>query len=196
MNIESIYNKVIGQFNEAGTELGLKGTSVVAALFNAFICFFGYKYRKFMTAAFGFLFGFYLGVELLASQSMDSAYKLVAELAIGLICALISYSIYKLGIAIIVFTTTYSFAMTIIGSSLSSPINYLVAIIVAILIALTALAVMRPVVIVTTGIYGAFTAVSAFATIFGLTNSTIILVVSIILAVLGILYQFKTTIDD
>jgi hypothetical protein len=194
--MEDIYNKFTEEFDIAKSELGLKGTSVIAGLFNLFLCFFGYRYHRFLIALAGFMVGADAAYKTVSGVTMDNAMKILIILIAGLVCSLIAYSFYKLGIVVLVFAATYTFVMQLIGTNVAEPYNMYIAIVAGLLVGFVALRMIRPIVIVMTGLAGGTTAVTTFATLIGYSNGTFLTIVGLVLAALGIMYQFKNTIEQ
>jgi len=194
--MEEIYNNLTNEFNIAKSDIGLKGTSALTGLFNLFLCFFGYRYHRFLIAVAGFIVGAEASYRMLVSVTMDSAAKMLIYIIAGLVCSLLAYSFYRLGVVVLVFVATYKIVLPLITNYVASPYSMYIAIVAGLLIGFIALRLMRPVIIIATGLSGGITAVSAFGTMFGFTNSTVLLIVGIIIAIFGILFQFKNTVEQ
>jgi|GEM_PF-5971809 len=194
--MEEIYNNLTNEFNIAKSDIGLKGTSALSGLFNLFLCFFGYRYHRFLIAVAGFIVGAEASYRMLVGVTMDSAAKMLIYIIAGLVCSLIAYSFYRLGVVVLVFAATYNIVLPLITNYVGTTYSMYIAIVAGLLVGFIALRLMRPVIIIATGLSGGLNAVSAFAAIFGYTNSTVLLVVGIVVAVLGILYQFKNTVEQ
>ena len=168
----------------------ITGFGLVIAVLN---CFFGFKLRKLWVSVFGFLVGFSAGFALASLLVQDnSAVVTVAAVVLGVLLALIAYKLYQAGVflwcGISAFTTFYQLL-----PFQTEWIAILVCAVLAILVGIIAVKFMRPIIILTTAVSGAFSVCQQVLPWLKVNDTLWITVAAAVLAVIGASVQFKTT---
>ena len=190
--------ETITTFYELAKQLGLIDTffaiygkyiwtaCLITALLN---CLFGYRLRKLWSVLFGFLAGTAGGIGL--AVYLNQPVKLIpaAALVLGIVCALLAFLLYRVGLFILCAgLTTFLLWQLLPFHTGTAFVIYLI--IGAVLGALT-LAKERLVVSLTTAIGGAWGSAWAISLLTGLKNTILLVLITVSLAVLGILLQLK-----
>ena len=172
----------------AGVAVGF----VLAAL----MCFLGYRLLRVFVAIGGLGIGAVLGI-LLGGKIADSQVVtliLVIVFAVG-IC-LISFLVYKAGIFILVFFTVFSL-LAVILKDMTMPLDYrLIALIAAVVVGILSVIIVRPLTIVVTALGGGMSLAANIGSLIAdkvTIPSVLTIVLGVVLAVCGMLVQFKTT---
>jgi len=157
-------------------------------------CFLGYKLLRVWMAAIGFMIGMALGYFLSESYVQNIAVSILIGFLLGVLLGFIAYRIYLLGIFMIAFFTTFAF----IGQLLTyyNELGWLWLIItlgLASVVAIMALKFARPVIIISTALNGAITAVIGVFREENISSSVMMILAVGLLALLGIIVQFITT---
>ncbi len=155
-------------------------------------CFFGFKIMKMFFAFWGFLLGAAVGgvVSSLALGGDMIGVIVVSGLVLGILGAFLLYKMYLVGVFLT--DTTLSFLLFSVLLGFEAP-GLIISGILAIIIGILAVKFVRIWTIVLTGSVGGFLAGSAIAAMIGMTLPGLHLLFGVIIAVLGILYQFKST---
>ena len=162
-------------------------------------CFFGYKLVRFWISLFGFLIGFLLGFFISAHfmGEMGLVQVLIGAGA-GVIFGLLAYKIYLAGVFVFCFVLAFA-AMACIpwpADDLWNVLSVIICIAVGVLAGVLAVRFSRPLLILITGICGAWNAMNAAMTIWPqlpLQDQNIRLIITALVALVGVLVQFLTT---
>jgi len=169
--------------------LGLVLTAIIGIVVGILLAFYGYKLEKYLVIIAAFALGFTLVKDFGPQFITDSKVLLLVEILIGCVFALISIKIEKLAIFLGV---TYLVYMAI-GAYLpiTDVILYtVVRIAIALIVGAIATMYIKPILIVVTGIAGA-AFVQQYATQLFSIPTLVITIVTVLIAVFGIIYQFK-----
>lgn len=185
-------------------------------LFSLAICFCGYKYMKAWIAAVGFMIGLGFGV-LVCSRIVSSPFyiPLLVGTLLGIVLAMISYFIAKAGIFGLVALLTGEMVWNIpamdrltekvaglnlpgqLSADMARVLPLVLAFFAAVIVGMVALRLTRPVVILSTGITGAFRAVAYLMLLLKIeaTEETRLIWIGmmVLLSLFGIVVQFFTT---
>lgn len=160
-------------------------------VFSLLSCFFGYKLRKLWIALFGFLLGFIAGLAVVTvAMNGDTAIGIVTGAMIGLLCALLSYKIYQLGMFLWCAGSAFLACYQLISIEW---IGTAVDIAVGLLVDILMLKFMRAITIATTAISGGLNAAQQILFLLSATSLAWVLPTSAALAALGAFVQLKTT---
>lgn len=164
---------------------------VPALIYGILECFFGYKIMKIIFAIQGFFLGFiaFAGVSyLLGVDSLGPG--LLCSLIGAILGAMLLYKFYLIGVFLSNATMVFLIGLLIGGTEES---NLIVWAIIGIIIGVLAVKFVRVWVIAVTGIVGGLSAGTALMGLLEVYKIGPALLVGIVLAVLGILYQWKST---
>lgn len=167
-------------------------------------CFWGYKYFKFIIALNGFMFGSIIGgiLGLIGAMYLELSDEIIAvTIFTGLICgavsAIIAYSVYKFGVFIMVFSITFVGTFALLLSDISvfkllfldekDLLGYaFISLIPASIVGGIAVLLIKPTVILTTAISG------AYEIAWGIFNDdSLCIIATVFLAAIGIAIQFS-----
>jgi membrane protease subunit (stomatin/prohibitin family) len=158
-------------------------------------CFFGYKLLKFWMSFTGFLIGgcigLLIGLAACGTNSGNAAIPIILSLIFGVLGAWIAFKLYKIGVFLMCFAMGFIFGAILGyfagGTSMMVPLGVIFAFIAAI----AGVILMKPVIIISTSLTGGILAGVCLVKAFGSQNSTVGIVLGILLAALGIYVQFK-----
>ena len=172
--------------------------TAVELIFAVLLCFFGYRMMKQLMALCGFLLGFILGSGFVGQMSgLPSYAPAVAGVILGIILAVLSYRLYKLGVFLYAGSAAASVVYSLPYYPAGDTGHYIAiacAAVAFLLVGWLAVKASRSVLILITGICGAWLAISCLSSLwpalagFGLP----LLVYRLVLAALGLAYQFIT----
>ena len=188
---------------------------LIAFLFGLALCFAGYKMFLFLLPIWGFFFGLWLG-----AQSMQALFGVgflatvtswVVGFIVGAIFAVLSYLFYIAAVAIIAGSLGYFASVGIllaIGLNMNF-LTWLIGIVVAIALAIVTLRfnLQKWVIIIATSLAGAAVIFGGFFVMFNpvtselmenpikafLSQSPLLMILAIVVAVLGIVVQYRNT---
>lgn len=165
--------------------------SAVFALLN---CFLGLKLIKTWVAVVGFLIGFILGFTISLSFLDNAGICVVIGLAAGLLLGALAFIIYKAGVFLFCMVLTFTFVLALVPKEWPGWIGITLGIVLGLGVGVLALLFMRPVIILSSGISGSFSAVSTMVPLFGIPGGMVtVWIAGIVIAAAGIFVQFKTT---
>lgn len=196
------------------TFLSLACGGLIASIFGALMCFFGYRLFLFLLPIWGFFFGLSLGAQsmqaLFGTGFLASVTSWVVGFVIGLIFALLSYLFYMAAVAIIGGSLGY---MVVVGILLAigMPMGFLVWLIgiiagIAMAVVTLVLNLQKWVVIIATAVAGAAVIFGSYFMIFFphatllenpirayLSNAPLLAIMALITAVVGVVFQIRST---
>lgn len=171
-----------------GTAAVLSVIGVAAALAS---CFFGYRLMKFWIACTGFILGAAIS-HFCARIFIDTEWIIwVVTLVIGAIVAMVAFNLYLAGVFILCGGLTY-----LVVYQIFKPAQWwaiLICVIAAFLVGTLAVTFVRPVTILSTAIQGGVSAMGSMLPFFKVENSMVIMGAGLVVAVVGIIFQFATT---
>jgi len=169
-------------------------TNYVALVVGLIGCFFGYKLLKFWIALLGFLAGWLIGYTIVENFVENLSIAIVAGAAVGLLSGFIAYRIYLAGVFCVALLAVLSLASLIPAEGETLKLVLLIGgIVVGIIVGSFAVKFVRPVIIVSTAIQGAFIAVGEFQKIMKADSSLLLVLSQGVLLLAGVLVQIYTT---
>ncbi len=203
----TMINSLVDNFSKkipSFSQLGLAGT-IITMVISLIFCFFGYKLLKFFVALTGFLIGCAIGTVIAGQMNVNASISLVIALVIGTAAALTAFFLYKAGVFILTAAVSGLLAAGFLYERMNHVAVIAIAVIAGILIGVVSVYFVRPAVIVSSGLSGGFAFAGHLITnIIGkyinISNASdldtvITLIAGIILAVLGMIYQFRHTVN-
>jgi hypothetical protein len=194
--------------------LALACGGLIASLFGALMCFFGYRLFLFLLPVWGFFFGLALGAQsmqaIFGTGFLSEITSWVVGFIVGLIFALLSYLFYIAAVSIIAGSIGYLIAVGIllaIGLDMNF-LTWLIGIIAAAALAIVTIVfnLQKWVIIIATSFAGSAVVFGAFFALFNpfpnlienpikafLEASPLLMIMAIVLAIVGIVFQFKST---
>ena len=170
------------------------GIGIAAALLN---CFFGYRLMKVWISIIGFLIGFIGGYSLFFYLLPGrTGVCILAAIVAGLLVGFAAYKVYLLGVFLLcggmTMASVYLF-MAGTWSGLENWIFLLVSLLAGALVGVLAVMFTKPVIILSTGISGGFTAGAMIFQVLGIVNPAARWGVCAVIAVGGVAVQFLTS---
>lgn len=162
--------------------------NIVAVLIGLMSCFFGYKLNKTLIAIMGLIIGFNLGIVILPNFITDQTIIYIVSAIIALLFGFISYNLYLVGIFLLCAITVYSLCNNL---GLESNIQTIISVISGIIAGILGVKFTRPLIIISTSLAGATTIIENVFSLLNIQNNIFELLLFLIIAILGITYQFK-----
>lgn len=162
--------------------------NIVAVLIGLMSCFFGYKLNKTLIAIMGLIIGFNLGIVVLPNFITDQTIIYIVSAIIALLFGFISYNLYLVGIFLLCAITVYYLCNNL---GLESNIQTIISVISGIIAGILGVKFTRPLMIISTSLGGASLITENAFNLFNFQNNILSIIVLIIIAVLGMSYQFK-----
>ncbi len=166
--------------------------ALIAIVIGIILCFFGFKVQKLVVGIALFGLGWSLAGDIAVRFITDSNVLLIIKIVVGLILASLGYKLEKLALAVSVAYLTY----TAIGSYVSSlgfdsGITLIIHVCGSLLAGILATFFLKPILIGITSIAGATVIKDYLPTLVKL-DATVALIITVVVTVLGLLYQFKS----
>lgn len=170
--------------------------AVIMIAVSLLLCFLGYRITKLAVAIVGFSAGLSFGSFIGSKIGAGQAVTLILMLVIGIALALISFLLYKVGIFLMIFFLIFGIGAVIMAIVGAEGYAWLILLAAAILVGILGVVLIRPVVILTSGISGGLTAISGLVLLTGWNQektALIVLIAGLVLGIIGVIVQFKTT---
>jgi hypothetical protein len=187
---------------------------LIGILFGLIVCFAGYRFFLILLPIWGFFFGFAFGTQTIQALFNQGPFTTVTSWVVGFVVALVfsvlAYLFYIAAVAIIAGSLGYSVAVGLlmaIGLQMGFLV-WLIGIVAAIAVAVITLRfnIQKWVIIIATGILGAGVILGSFILMFNpaaqilenpvqvvLKSSPFLMILFLVVAVVGIISQFKAS---
>ena len=162
--------------------------NIITLIVAIIACFFGYRLNKSLSAVIGLIVGFRLGLTFLPGYIADQTMVYILSVIIGIIVGFLAYNMYLIGVFILCAMAAYTLCGNI---GLNSNVRTFVGMVVGLIAGILGVNFTRLIVIIASSFAGASLLVETGFTMFNFQNSTLSLVLSIVLAVMGMAYQFS-----
>lgn len=173
--------------------------AVIGLILGLLQCFAGYKSLRFwctlIGAIIGFIIGFLVGRAVIPDQL---AVQVIIAIVAAILLALVAFKIYLAGVFIYILVTVFGAVQMIpLEGDVWRIVLIIAGIVLGIIAGVLAVKYSRPIIIAFTGVTGALTAVRNFRILSPdlLKSAVWVVLAAAVLALLGILVQFKTTHD-
>lgn len=179
--------RVYHMMNDIGYTAVSTATSVLAAftaIISLMICFFGYKMFKLMVAIVGCIAGF-IGGAILGLALGAEGFALVTALAGAILLTFLAFKLYKIGV--------FLYCGFLPGVLFALLIDPVVGIFAFLIFGVLGVILTRPYIIGVTSISSGFIAGNSILIVFNISNPGASILVGALIAVLGFMYQWKTT---
>ena len=178
-------------------------TVIVTAVIAIIYCFFGYKCIRFIAAVIGLIAGAAAGRIIVQNMNLTHPVSTAVIIGAAVVCALLGALLYRFGIFLIVFLGIWGIAYTVITdyTALDKVFAVIISLAIGVVFAILAAIYARPVVIVMTALEGGLIFSDLlFDYLVHIRWSTqmeslVRLATGLLLAVIGIIYQFASTRD-
>lgn len=171
--------------------MNLDTTALITIAIGLVMCFFGFKVQKLVITLAWFFIGFKL-TEMVGGNFLDGNTLLIAQIVVGIILGSLGYKLEKLALAIAVAYLTY----ISIGSYLTGfeeGIRLIIHISGSLFAGILATFFIKPILIAITAIAGATLLRDNLPIVIPSITAQVSLIISIVIAIFGLLTQFKTT---
>lgn len=166
----------------------MNAINIVAIIIGLLSCFFGYKINKIIIAIIGLIIGFNIGITVLPSIITDQTIIYIVSTIIALLFGFISYKLYLIGVFLLCALTVYTLCSNL---GLESNIQTIISVIAGIIAGILGVKFTRPIMIISTSLGGASLITENAFNLFNFQNPILSIIILIIIAVLGMSYQFK-----
>lgn len=163
-------------------------TSIIAIIIAIITCFFGYRLNKTLIAIIGLLIGFNIGIIFLPAVITNQTLVYILSAIIALVIGLISYKLYLAGIFLLCASSAYILSENL---NLADNIQIIVGLIVGVIAGILGIKFTRPLIIISTSFCGSSIIINKLLPILNIQNNTISIIITLIIAILGIIYQFS-----
>lgn len=169
--------------------------AIIAIVIGLILCFAGFKIQKLVITLAWFAVGYALTEKLLGGFIEAKNTLLIIQIVVGVILGSMSYKLEKLALCIAVaylsFETVGTFVVGL-NLGLNEIMTFAVQLGAAILLGILSTLFIKPILIGVTGLAGAAVVQDYLPTLINL-DATILTIVVIVIAVLGIVTQLKTS---
>ena len=167
--------------------------AIIAVIIGIIFAYYGYRVQKILIILACFGFGYTLGGEIFANLIADGKVLILVQALIGFVCALIGLKIEKLALFLGVAYLAYSAVGSYLPAISSDILRIVIQAAVAIIVGALAIMFMKEIIIIASALYGAGLVYQYLPQIFTSIPTMAVLVISIVIAVSGILFQFKNS---
>lgn len=163
-------------------------TSIITIIIAIMTCFFGYRLNKAIIAVIGLLIGFNIGITFLPLIITNQTLIYILSAIIAIILGMISYKLYLVGIFLLCAIAAYILTENL---GLTDNIQIIIGLIVGIIAGLLGVKFTRPLMIISTSFCGSSLIIDTLLPIFNIQNNTVSIILTLIIAALGMTYQFN-----
>ena len=176
--------------------------SVIAiAILGLVYCFFGYKASRFIATIIGILIGLYVGFVVVQTAQLAEPLDLVVPIAAGVVFGILGFFLLRIGIFFSVLLAVFGIVISLMTeyTKLDETVVTIVAIVLAVIFAVLSVVYLRPMVIISTALSGGrIFSNELFENLVHIRwdaqiETMVRLGVGLLLALIGIIYQFRTT---
>lgn len=165
-----------------------KQALVISIVTGIILCIFGLKLMKILSAVVGMLVGAGVGVIIVSLAQLTGVVSLVVILGCGIVMALLSLFLRRVGAFFSVLCYTYGALMTVLPKT--SIVIIIIAAVVAVVLAVVAAIYVEPLVVTVSSVAGGLMAGPAIIALIGMNEKMWIgYIIAVILAGLGLLVQ-------
>ena len=168
-------------------------TNIIALIVAIITCFWGYKLNKGLIAIFGLIIGFALGTEYLANFITNQTIVYIVSAVIGIAVGLISYNLYLVGIFFLCAIAAFVLCENL---GLAKNLQTIICLVAGIIAGILGVKFTRPIMIIATSLSGASILTDTAFQMLNFQNNTLSFIISIVLAILGMVYQFNQKESD
>ncbi len=151
-------------------------------------CFFGYKLNKILIAIFGLIIGFNLGVTYLPNLLTDQTVIYIISAVIAIAIGIISYNLYLVGVFLLCALAAFILCENL---NLEENVQIIISVFAGLIAGILGVKFTRPLMIISTSLAGASTFTECALILFKMQSNTLSLIIFIVIALLGMSYQFK-----
>lgn len=162
--------------------------NIITLIAAVITCFFGYRLNKTLIAVMGLIIGFNLGLTYLPNVITDQTIIYVVSAVIAILAGLISYNLYLVGVFLLCAIAVYILCENL---GLDSNIQTLVGMLAGLIAGILGVKFTRPLMIISTSLGGASLLTNTAFTLFNFQNDALSFIIIIVIAILGMLYQFQ-----
>lgn len=161
---------------------------VISIVIGAILCIFGLRLMKILSAVVGLLIGAGIGAAIVAVAGLEGAAALGVILGCGVVMALLSFFLKRMGAFISVFCYAFVALMSVLPKT--SVLLLIVAGVVALILAVLAAIYMEPLVVVVSSLAGGLLAGPSIISLIGMEEKMWIgYIIAAVMAALGVLIQ-------
>ena len=162
--------------------------NIVTLIVAAVACFFGYRLNKALIAVMGLIIGFNLSLTYLPGFIANQTIVYIASAVIAILAGFISYNLYLVGIFLLCAITAYLLCENL---GLDSNTQTLVGMLAGLIAGLLGVKFTRPLMIVSTSLGGASILTKTVFTMLNFQNNALSFIITLVIAILGMIYQFS-----
>ena len=164
-------------------------------------CFFGYKAVRVLSAIIGAFIGILVGMAVAGAARFEAPLTFIIPAIGALIFGFLGFLLYRIGVFLVILLAAFAITAALVFSytKLDQTVVVIVSLVVGVILAVLAVVYLRPIVIIATALSGGLTISNEiFANLIKVRWSSQVetitrLSVGLLLALIGMLYQFKTT---
>lgn len=162
--------------------------NIVTIIIAIITCFFGYKLNKTLIAIFGLIIGFKLGITYLPSLLSDQTLIYIISAIIAITVGIISYNLYLIGVFLLCALAAYTLCKNL---GLSENIQTIIGVLSGIVAGALGVKFTRPLMIISTSLAGSTALIENILLLLNIKNDILSIILFILIAILGMSYQFK-----
>lgn len=165
--------------------------TIVSLVLGILFLFFGYRVQKVIISIVWFIIGYELSNLIAPHFFTDPTALIIVGIVVGLVLVVIGFKLEKLALFIAVAYLVYKTLTPYISLlHLNNDITFLIQIGISLVVGALSVAYIKHILIIITSLAGANLINKTILTLITL-NSTILFIIFLVLAALGILFQFK-----
>lgn len=165
--------------------------AIIFIIIGLILAYYGYKVQKILIIIACFGFGYTLGGELLAGAIADEKILILVQALIGFVTALLGLKIERLACFLGVAYLAYSAIGAYLPPIETEAIRIMIQVGLALIVGALATMFIKHIIIIASAIYGAGLIQQHVPTIIPSTPTLVLTIITVLIAVTGIIFQFK-----
>ena len=161
---------------------------IITLIIALLTCLFGYKLNKGLIAVMGLIIGFQISSTYLPSIITDQNLIYLLSIIIALIIGMLSYKLYLVGIFFLCAVSAYIIFENL---NLTGNIQIIFGLIIGVIAGILGVKFTRPIMIISTSLCGSSLVINTLMPALNIQNNNISLILTLIIAIISMAYQFK-----
>lgn len=161
---------------------------IITLIIALITCFFGYKLNKGLIAVIGLIIGFQISSTYLPAIIESQNLVYILSIIIALILGMLSYKLYLVGIFFLCAISAY---LLFENLNLTGNIQIIFGLIIGVIAGILGVKFTRPLIIISTSLCGSSLIINTIMPALNIQNNTVNLILTLIIAIISMAYQFK-----
>ena len=174
---------------------------IISIVFGIIYCFLGYKAMRVLATLAGIGIGYIIGSAIVQAAHITTPVDLVIIIGASVIFGLLGFFLYRIGVFLVVLLGGFGISSALLAkyTKLDETVVLIIALVIGVILGILSVVYLRPIVIISTALSGGLTVSNElFENLIKVrwspeAETLVRLGCGLIIGIIGMLYQFKTT---